>query len=1410
MNYQAVIRDSDSYPISQSLVHIRVAIVSENEMARPVFIEEHVVTTSKLGSVNLQVGGGQRIEGSLSDIDWGSTSHYISMAVDIEGNGNFVEMGTSQLLSVPYALYAERSGSYVSSENGDGSRSDPNDWTTNGNSGTDDAVNFIGTTDDQDLVIKTNSNEVARFTTAGDLKISAGGRITVDGVNAINMEGIRNIHIGENAGDMSTGDQNAFIGYNAGRLNTTGEKNTFIGPTAGRVNTTGRQNAFIGGRAGFNNTTGNQNAFIGWQAGRDNTSGSENTFIGKYAGLSNTIGSQNTYIGMNAGGNSTLTNATAIGANATATVSNSVVLGNNANVGIGTSAPTAKLHVQGAVKIVDGTQQVGYVLTSDANGNASWQMPTGPIGPTGPTGPTGPAGGPIGPTGPQGIQGATGPTGPQGVQGATGAQGVQGIQGPTGANGNDGIDGVIGPTGPTGAQGVAGPTGPQGLQGATGPTGPQGVQGATGAQGAQGIQGPTGATGNDGADGVTGATGPTGAQGVAGPTGPQGIQGATGPTGPQGVQGATGAQGVQGIQGPTGANGNDGIDGVTGPTGPTGAQGVAGPTGPLGLQGATGPTGAQGAQGIQGPTGVNGNDGIDGVTGPTGPTGAQGITGPTGPQGLQGITGPTGPQGVQGATGAQGVQGIQGPTGANGNDGIDGVTGPTGPTGAQGVAGPTGPQGLQGTTGAQGAQGITGPTGPMGPTGASAPTYTAGSGITLSGNEFALASSFSVSNITANGTVTANQFVGSGALLTGIDVSAIDGLGELAELDEVDQNHLAADAVISASIANGTIVNADVSATAAIAFSKLNITKNDIVGLGIPGEDWDTTYQAGTGLNLNETTFSISSSVVTNNYNGTVTANAFVGDGSGLTGVSAESIPNDVVTSSKIADGSIVDDDIASDAAIAFSKLNITKSDIEGLGIPGEDTDTQYTAGEGLVLADNTFSIDATVVTSNYLGNVAATGFVGSGTGLTSLSASNLSTGTVPSSRLTGSYTGITGVGTISSGVWNGTAIPVSNGGTGASTASSARSNLGLAIGTDIQSYDAGLASIAGLTTASDQMIYTTGSDTYATTDITSFSRQFLSSPDSEAAINNLGLEFGSGLQIDGTTVEIDNTVVTSNYQGGVVVASISSGALSVGATNASSTIASMSNNSTNSDADILQLRFPNIAAPGSSNEFIRFEDSSGSIGSIRGTGGGSTELAYDENMNWDDDSYAFMNKQGIVLESSGADYAEYIQKSDREKCYQPGELVGIRNGKLVESNGDVDRVMSVSAKPVVVGNMPDADIDGFELVAFVGQVFVKVRGAAISGQYVVASEEAGVGIAKDREALTIHDLQRVVGQVWQTTDEVGLHLVKVGITPMDMSLVQLQRIADLEAELQAERDANTVRLNRIEEMLGIGLKAQK
>jgi uncharacterized protein (TIGR02145 family) len=110
-NYSAVARDANSNPIANSTIGIQMSILMGSPTGNTVYQENHLVDTDDFGLFNLIVGGGSIINGTIADIDWSADDYYLQVGMDATGGTNFLTMGSTQLLSVPYALYAKSAGS---------------------------------------------------------------------------------------------------------------------------------------------------------------------------------------------------------------------------------------------------------------------------------------------------------------------------------------------------------------------------------------------------------------------------------------------------------------------------------------------------------------------------------------------------------------------------------------------------------------------------------------------------------------------------------------------------------------------------------------------------------------------------------------------------------------------------------------------------------------------------------------------------------------------------------------------------------------------------------------------------------------------------------------------------------------------------------------------------------------------------------------------------------------------------------------------------------------------------------------------------------------------------------------------------------------------------------------------------
>lgn len=117
--YQAVVRDaSTNNIIANQQISLLITVHQNTINGAIIYEEEFNPTTNTFGLVNLEIGNGTAVVGIFEDIDWGSGPYFIETAIDQTGGSNHVSMGTSQLLSVPYALYAKNGSKWSESASG--------------------------------------------------------------------------------------------------------------------------------------------------------------------------------------------------------------------------------------------------------------------------------------------------------------------------------------------------------------------------------------------------------------------------------------------------------------------------------------------------------------------------------------------------------------------------------------------------------------------------------------------------------------------------------------------------------------------------------------------------------------------------------------------------------------------------------------------------------------------------------------------------------------------------------------------------------------------------------------------------------------------------------------------------------------------------------------------------------------------------------------------------------------------------------------------------------------------------------------------------------------------------------------------------------------------------------------------
>jgi len=105
--YQAVVRNATGEIIATQQVGVQISILQTSTTGTAVYVEAFTPTTNSFGLINLEIGNGTVVSGDFSTIDWSAGTYFIKVELDAAGGTSYEEMGTSQLLSVPFALHAK-------------------------------------------------------------------------------------------------------------------------------------------------------------------------------------------------------------------------------------------------------------------------------------------------------------------------------------------------------------------------------------------------------------------------------------------------------------------------------------------------------------------------------------------------------------------------------------------------------------------------------------------------------------------------------------------------------------------------------------------------------------------------------------------------------------------------------------------------------------------------------------------------------------------------------------------------------------------------------------------------------------------------------------------------------------------------------------------------------------------------------------------------------------------------------------------------------------------------------------------------------------------------------------------------------------------------------------------------------
>ena len=182
MSYQAVIRNSSEAFVTNTTVGMQISILQGSASGTAVYVETQSPTTNANGLISIKIGDGTVQSGNFTNIEWANGPYFIKTETDPAGGTNYTITGTSQLLSVPYALHAKTAESV---------------------SGTITETDPVFTAWDKDYADLINTPAAAD---GSETKVTAGTNVTVTGSGTTASPYVVNATAGSGSTTYSVGD----------------------------------------------------------------------------------------------------------------------------------------------------------------------------------------------------------------------------------------------------------------------------------------------------------------------------------------------------------------------------------------------------------------------------------------------------------------------------------------------------------------------------------------------------------------------------------------------------------------------------------------------------------------------------------------------------------------------------------------------------------------------------------------------------------------------------------------------------------------------------------------------------------------------------------------------------------------------------------------------------------------------------------------------------------------------------------------------------------------------------------------------------------------------------------------------------------------------------------------------------